>query len=330
MSVIALIRYSEDKELAKKAERDPSIRRVPEAELHAFEWMGGWPGALIAQGWFHHKNKKLSYQIYFWVIVLIHVVGIIPFCADSGVRERAANSFSSLAKEQSKRIMGTRIPEPAPPIQPGVATDRNPSHSGSSGGGETDRYKDIVIAPSTPKLEETELAAHCNAKGEPEQGQCLKAAKILFDGTRRAVMAHWVRPGTTRRDDFGLQNEAGNFFIEMAELIAEKKLKALEVLSPEGGRWEKVFGSVDYEGLDEDITLVTTFFPSAFIDPVERAGLSVKPSGEEYNDPFMPQETQRPATMAAWHEMLERRCSVNDAWKSKFGSWCARLSTKKN
>ncbi|MFP5341147.1 MAG: DUF1294 domain-containing protein, partial [Gammaproteobacteria bacterium] len=37
-----------------------------------FELAGGWPGALVAQQVFRHKTRKLSYQLTFWLIVVLH------------------------------------------------------------------------------------------------------------------------------------------------------------------------------------------------------------------------------------------------------------------
>lgn len=37
-----------------------------------FELLGGWPGALIAQQKFRHKTRKVSFQVVFWAIVLVH------------------------------------------------------------------------------------------------------------------------------------------------------------------------------------------------------------------------------------------------------------------
>jgi uncharacterized membrane protein YsdA (DUF1294 family) len=39
------------------------------------ELVGGWPGALLAQQVFRHKTRKLSYQVVFWTIVVLHAVG---------------------------------------------------------------------------------------------------------------------------------------------------------------------------------------------------------------------------------------------------------------
>ena len=48
-------------------------RRVPEARLHLLTLFGGWPGALLAQHYFRHKNRKMSFQIVFWLIGLLQV-----------------------------------------------------------------------------------------------------------------------------------------------------------------------------------------------------------------------------------------------------------------
>ncbi|WP_153605141.1 DUF1294 domain-containing protein, partial [Pseudomonas aeruginosa] len=44
----------------------------PGVRLHLFELLGGWPGALVAQQVFRHKTRKLSFQLVFWGIVLLH------------------------------------------------------------------------------------------------------------------------------------------------------------------------------------------------------------------------------------------------------------------
>ena len=69
VSVLAFFMYWADK---RKARAD--AWRTPENILHALELAGGWPGALIAQQVFRHKTRKVSFQILFWVIVLLHQV----------------------------------------------------------------------------------------------------------------------------------------------------------------------------------------------------------------------------------------------------------------
>jgi uncharacterized membrane protein YsdA (DUF1294 family)/cold shock CspA family protein len=68
MSVITFLMYGFDKAKARNEER-----RTPEKTLHALELFGGWPGALVAQQYYRHKNKKGSYQFMYWLIVLIHL-----------------------------------------------------------------------------------------------------------------------------------------------------------------------------------------------------------------------------------------------------------------
>jgi len=45
-----------------------NAHRVPEKTLHLLAVFGGWPGALLAQHAFRHKNRKASFQIVFWLI----------------------------------------------------------------------------------------------------------------------------------------------------------------------------------------------------------------------------------------------------------------------
>ena len=57
--------YGADKRAAERGEW-----RVPEMQLHALEFLGGWPGAFIAQKFFHHKTKKRSFQAMFWLMLV--------------------------------------------------------------------------------------------------------------------------------------------------------------------------------------------------------------------------------------------------------------------
>ncbi|SCW94912.1 MULTISPECIES: DUF1294 domain-containing protein [unclassified Pseudomonas] len=69
VSVVAFLLYWSDK---RKARAD--TWRTPENVLHAVELAGGWPGALLAQQLFRHKTRKVSFQVVFWFIVLLHQV----------------------------------------------------------------------------------------------------------------------------------------------------------------------------------------------------------------------------------------------------------------
>lgn len=66
-SLLTLLAYALDKQRATRGQR-----RMPERTLHAMELAGGWPGALLAQHFIRHKNRKTAYQIRFWLIVLLH------------------------------------------------------------------------------------------------------------------------------------------------------------------------------------------------------------------------------------------------------------------
>lgn len=66
-SVLAFFAYWRDK---RSAERNGW--RTPEQSLHLLELLGGWPGAFLAQQVFRHKTRKLSFQLVFWAIVLLH------------------------------------------------------------------------------------------------------------------------------------------------------------------------------------------------------------------------------------------------------------------
>ena len=61
-SLITLAAYAIDKSAAQNGRR-----RTPETALHLLHFVGGWPGGLLAQKIFHHKSRKVSFQIVFWI-----------------------------------------------------------------------------------------------------------------------------------------------------------------------------------------------------------------------------------------------------------------------
>lgn len=72
MSLLALIFYLSDKAAAQRGHW-----RTPESTLHMIALFGGWPGALLAQGLFHHKTSKRSFQQVFWATVALNILGFI-------------------------------------------------------------------------------------------------------------------------------------------------------------------------------------------------------------------------------------------------------------
>jgi uncharacterized membrane protein YsdA (DUF1294 family) len=48
-------------------------RRVAERTLLALAFLGGWPGAILAQRRFRHKTRKVTFGVAFWAVVVLHV-----------------------------------------------------------------------------------------------------------------------------------------------------------------------------------------------------------------------------------------------------------------
>ena len=67
LSIVSFVLYGADKRAAKR-----ESWRTPEAHLHLVAMLGGWPGALVAQRIFRHKTRKVSFQVVFWITVLLN------------------------------------------------------------------------------------------------------------------------------------------------------------------------------------------------------------------------------------------------------------------
>ena len=78
MSLIAFFAYGLDKSAART-----NRWRTQESTLHLLDLLGGWPGGLIAQGSFRHKTRKTSFQVAFWVTVMINL-GALAWLVHSG------------------------------------------------------------------------------------------------------------------------------------------------------------------------------------------------------------------------------------------------------
>lgn len=68
LSAITAIAYAIDKFRAVKGKW-----RIAEGTLQLFAMAGGWPGAFAAQRILRHKNRKLSFQVTYWIIVASHL-----------------------------------------------------------------------------------------------------------------------------------------------------------------------------------------------------------------------------------------------------------------
>lgn len=67
MSLLTFISYGRDKHAARNGRR-----RTPEHHLQLLALAGGWPGALLAMPLFHHKRRKASFLLGFWLVTLLN------------------------------------------------------------------------------------------------------------------------------------------------------------------------------------------------------------------------------------------------------------------
>lgn len=66
-SVAVFVLYEVDKSAATRG-----VWRISESTLHLVSLLGGWSGALLAQRVFRHKTRKQSFQVMFWVTVVVN------------------------------------------------------------------------------------------------------------------------------------------------------------------------------------------------------------------------------------------------------------------
>lgn len=78
-SIVAFSAYVFDKSAARRNQW-----RVQESTLHLFAFLGGWPGALVAQRLLRHKTSKASFQIIFWSTVVLNCGALAWSLSDSG------------------------------------------------------------------------------------------------------------------------------------------------------------------------------------------------------------------------------------------------------
>lgn len=69
MSIVTYASYALDKRAARQGGW-----RTPEATLLLMGFLGGWPGAVVAQLTLRHKTRKASFRFAFWMTVLLNVV----------------------------------------------------------------------------------------------------------------------------------------------------------------------------------------------------------------------------------------------------------------
>ncbi len=70
MSLTCFAVYAIDKRAARA-----KAWRTPEKTLWLLGLLCGWPGALLAQQWLRHKTNKRSFQLVFWLTVVLNMAG---------------------------------------------------------------------------------------------------------------------------------------------------------------------------------------------------------------------------------------------------------------
>ncbi len=78
-SVLAYTAYAMDKAAAESRRW-----RIAEDTLHIWGLIGGWPGALFAQQRLRHKTSKTSFQVMFWITVVINCAALVWLMSGSG------------------------------------------------------------------------------------------------------------------------------------------------------------------------------------------------------------------------------------------------------
>jgi uncharacterized membrane protein YsdA (DUF1294 family) len=81
VSCVAYAAYFLDKAAAVKGHW-----RTPESTLHFFSIVGGWPGAMLAQRTLRHKTQKQSFQVMYWVTVVLNCGALGWLLSPSGMR----------------------------------------------------------------------------------------------------------------------------------------------------------------------------------------------------------------------------------------------------
>jgi len=78
-SLLSFIMYAVDKSAAQKG-----ARRTQESTLHLLSIAGGWPGALVAQQKLHHKSRKQSFRLVYWLTILLNCAAFVWLFTPTG------------------------------------------------------------------------------------------------------------------------------------------------------------------------------------------------------------------------------------------------------
>ena len=78
-SAATFIAYAADKSAAAKGSW-----RTPESTLHLLSFVGGWPGALLAQQFLRHKSTSQAFRQAFWATVVLNLVALLVLASPLG------------------------------------------------------------------------------------------------------------------------------------------------------------------------------------------------------------------------------------------------------
>ena len=92
-SLLTIWFYKTDKLLAEQ-----QLWRIPELSLHIWELFCGWPGALYAQKKYHHKWKKVSYMVVFWLYVVLNVAAVFAVAFPELAKSLLLNANNALMR----------------------------------------------------------------------------------------------------------------------------------------------------------------------------------------------------------------------------------------
>ena len=70
-SVVTYLAYRSDKAAARQGRW-----RTKESTLLLLGFIGGWPGAVLAQKVIRHKSSKTDFQVAFWGTVVMNVIAL--------------------------------------------------------------------------------------------------------------------------------------------------------------------------------------------------------------------------------------------------------------
>lgn len=88
ISVATYVTYGADKSRAQSGQP-----RTAEATLHLLSALGGWPGALLAQGRHRHKTAKVGFQFVFWLTIAAWQTVAIDYLLGWPIATAVASAF---------------------------------------------------------------------------------------------------------------------------------------------------------------------------------------------------------------------------------------------